>query len=152
MTTNDRIENTWAGDVANAVGDASGAAAGTGSLARGLGWFSVALGTLQSLAPREVATWLGVGPHWRLVRACGVREIANGIGILRQPEDARWLWARSAGDLMDLAALARANHDRDPYPRRAISSTTLVVGITLLDVLCGARLGNAGEAEPAGES
>jgi len=51
-------------------------------LARRLGWFSLALGAAEMLAPRRLNRVLGVRPNrdW-LVRGFGARESAAGIGI-----------------------------------------------------------------------
>jgi hypothetical protein len=38
------------------------------------------------------------------VRGFGVREIAAGIGILAAPERSAGLWARAAGDVLDIGA------------------------------------------------
>jgi hypothetical protein len=117
------------------------------TLARGLGWLSVAVGTVEAVAPRRVAAWLGVDPHWRFVQMCGVRELVNGVTILRQPHRARWLWARTAGDLLDLAALTRAHVTPDArHDRRALSGA-LVAGVMLFDLACGARLARGADGE-----
>src|SRR5919197_6351673 len=77
-------------------------------LARGLGWFSIGLGLAEMASPQSVAQLVGIedGERTRaLIRGYGAREIANGIAILSQP-DAKWLWARVAGDVIDLSSLA----------------------------------------------
>jgi hypothetical protein len=73
-------------------------------LARGLGWFSLALGAAELLAPDLIAEGTGVRDR-RLMRLVGLREAICGIGILTTTRPGKWLWARSAGDLLDLAAL-----------------------------------------------
>ena len=40
-----------------------------------------------------------------LTRACGLREIGTGIGILTSKDPSPWLWARVAGDALDIAAV-----------------------------------------------
>ena len=52
-------------------------------LSRTLGWLSIRLGVAQLVAPRAVARTLGVEHRRMLLRALGVREIAYGVGILR---------------------------------------------------------------------
>ena len=52
------------------------------SAAKGLGAFSIALGVTELLAPRMVARMTGVHGHDTLIRAYGLREIVNGIGLL----------------------------------------------------------------------
>src|SRR3954469_11273317 len=76
------------------------------SIARGLGWFSIALGVAQLLAPRAVCRLAGLPHAPSLTRLCGARELACGIGILTQDDPEPWLKARIAGDVMDLAFLA----------------------------------------------
>lgn len=77
-------------------------------LSRGLGWFSIGLGALELLMGRGLANALGMPRQSWLVRAYGVREIAKGVGILSSPRRQRepWLWARVAGDALDMATLA----------------------------------------------
>lgn len=86
------------------------------AVARGLGWFSLALGTAQIAAPRGVARLIRLeadDEQATVMRAVGVREIATGVGILARPRPARWLWARVAGvtipDVIESARLSRAN-------------------------------------------
>ena len=62
-----------------------------GGAARGLGWFSLALGSLEALAPAPFARMIGARGSLvarTTVRLCGVREIASGIGILTTPRPA----------------------------------------------------------------
>jgi hypothetical protein len=78
----------------------------------GLGWFSLALGAVEVLMPRQVARAAGVDGMAHAVRAYGVREIVTGVGLLVARRKAPWMWARVAGDALDLATLglgARAN-------------------------------------------
>ena len=59
-----------------------GGAHGADTLARGLGWFSVALGLTELLGAESLGRWLGMEEHTGLLRAYGVRELATGVGIL----------------------------------------------------------------------
>ncbi|MDX6467735.1 MAG: hypothetical protein QOI27_2775, partial [Gaiellaceae bacterium] len=77
-------------------------------LAQFLGWFSLALGTAQVSAPRAMCKLIGAqgnGSSPRVMRAMGVREITQGVGILVRPRPTGWLWSRVAGDALDLALL-----------------------------------------------
>jgi uncharacterized membrane protein len=114
--------------------------------AQGLGWFSVGLGLAELLAPRQLGRFVGVrdNPRARLtLRAMGLRDLAAGTGILVRPRPAGWMWARVAGDAIDLALLGlalggkRANRSRIPA---AIAS---VAGVTALDLLVSTRLSRA---------
>ena len=127
---NDRLE-----DADPDVGMDDGA-----TLARALGWFSIGLGLLETLAPQQVARWLGVERKAGFVRACGMRELTNGAAILRDPQRAQWMWARVAGDVIDLAGLAGAMSDENPHRGRVTTSSMLVAGIAVLDLVCGVQL------------
>jgi uncharacterized membrane protein len=108
------------------------------SLERGLGWFSVGLGTAAVAAPRLVC-WLSGLRSPTLMRLIGTRELAAGIGILTQRDRAPWLWSRVAGDAFDLAALAVALGRRGRRGRAAVALAA-VAGVTALDLLAAARL------------
>ena len=77
-------------------------------ISRGLGWFSVALGMAELVAPRQLSRALGIDEHNKLLRGFGAREVGPGIALLRAGKPAPWLWARVAGDALDLAALGAA--------------------------------------------
>lgn len=129
------------------------------ALAHGLGWLSVGLGLAQIVAPRRVARLVGAREHTALIRLLGVRELATGAGILGPRRAAAgWLWARVAGDVMDLGLLARAMRPveergrwiaalRGHRPRqteternRTIGAIAAVGGVMLLDVLNAVQL------------
>lgn len=107
-------------------------------VAKGLGWFSISLGAVQLLAPRWLGTQIGVGNHPLLMRACGLREVATGAGVLRQPNRATGLWARVAGDALDLSLLGLAAR-RGHMPRIGFA-TAAVAGVALLDLIYARRL------------
>lgn len=115
-----------------------GAASGTGDrLARGLGWASTGLGFPLLLAPGWSAKAIGVGDaprHRAAAVTVGVRDLAAAAGLLRWTSPA-WLWARVAGDVMDLGLLSRAlkNRDRPGWQRTAIAAAA-VTGILGVDV------------------
>jgi uncharacterized membrane protein len=114
-------------------------------LAKGLGWFSIALGATQVLAPRAITNVAGIedDPKNRtLLRSplYGLREIAAGTGILTQPKPAAWLWARVAGDVIDLGSLGLAMTSRDNDRGRLTAALAGVLGVTALDVLCAVKL------------
>jgi uncharacterized membrane protein len=109
-------------------------------LAIGLGWFSIALGAAELLAPRSLDRAVGASSHPSLTRFCGLREIAAGVGLLTQADPAPWLWARVAGDAMDLALLGMAMPDADDDERARLAGATLAVaGVTALDVFAARR-------------
>jgi hypothetical protein len=108
-------------------------------LANALGWFSIGLGVVESAAPGAVARFLGIPPRNRMIRAMGMREITAGIGILTKERPARWMWARVAGDVVDLAMLGAAVPPSNRRNRVAVS-VALVGAIFALDVYCARQL------------
>src|SRR3954471_14602345 len=102
----------------------------THSVARALGWFSIGLGAVELLMPGALGRFLG-SERTGLLRGFGLREIAAGAGILAADRVAPWIWARVAGDALDLAALglAIARGRR----RNALLATGAVAGVTALD-------------------
>lgn len=103
-------------------------------LSHALAWFSIGLGVAELVMPRKLSVWTGVRSG--LLRACGGRELASGLGILASQRPTAWLWLRVAGDALDLAALAKA------IPRNpgAVIATAAVAGVMALDVLNGAQM------------
>jgi hypothetical protein len=109
-------------------------------LAVGLGWFSLGLGLAQVLAPRSMAKLIGINNGGPLMRVLGLREIVNGCGILTQRKRAGWVWARVAGDVVDVSLLGSSLMAATSNRRRVGIATAAVAGVTALDVLCGRRL------------
>jgi uncharacterized membrane protein len=110
------------------------------SLARLLGWVSLATGTATLAAPPTVMRICGIddspAARWWL-RAMGVRELGHAATLL-VPRQVAWAaWLRVAGDVLDLAASSRAlSAQRDPERRRRLGTAVAVIGgITLLDVV-----------------
>jgi uncharacterized membrane protein len=119
------------------AGNQGPAGQGPDPLIRGLGWASAALGVPQLVAPRWFNRFIGVGEaprHQATTALVGVRELAAAAGLLGS-ENPVWLWARVAGDLMDLGLLgaALASHDRRGMGR-TVAATAAVAGITGLDL------------------
>jgi uncharacterized membrane protein len=111
------------------------------SLARGLGWFSIAIGVAAVLAPRTLGSLTGVGQgSGSLMRSTGIRELANGVGILSQRNPAPWLWSRVVGDVVDLAVLATGLRPDNPGRGRAAFSFAAVAGVLALDALAASHL------------
>ena len=112
-------------------------------LARGLGWFSVGLGLAELLAPRAIANISGVSnKHTGLIRLYGLRELASGIGIFAQKKPTEAVWARVAGDALDLVSLGVACTAPDAKRGRITFATANVLAVTTLDVICAMQLSN----------
>ncbi|MBX3622032.1 MAG: hypothetical protein KF891_18850 [Rhizobacter sp.] len=119
-------------------------------MAHALGWFSLALGVAELMAPRATAQAAGVRHGKNLLQAYGVREIATGIGLLTSKDPQPWLWARVAGDALDLATLATDLGSGNSRRRSAALSMVAVMGVTALDVWAAdsARRAAQGAAQP----
>jgi hypothetical protein len=118
------------------------------ALARGLGWFSIALGVAEVVAPRALARALGMRGQENLIRAYGVREIGNGIGILAAKDPTPWIWGRIGGDGLDLATLAVGLEGHNPKRNNVSIAIAAVAGVTAVDVICAQMLASGEEREP----
>ncbi|MFC5066351.1 SRPBCC family protein, partial [Actinomycetospora atypica] len=139
------------------AGRSDGAGAGRNvpaDLARGLGVFSLALGSVQLAAPATVARLAGVREDGAAVRAVtsvfGARELAHGAGILAGRRTAGWVWSRVAGDVLDVAALATGARRRGAVPTRLALGLTALTAVTVADVLTARELSRRG-GDGAGE-
>lgn len=116
---------------------------GTERMASALGWFSLALGASQIVAPERVAHLIGLRSDRRtmeLMRMLGVREATSGLGILASSKPREWVWARVAGDAMDVALLARASRDPRGDRSRNTAATLAVLGAGALDWYVAQRM------------
>ncbi|MEQ4725488.1 SRPBCC family protein [Nonomuraea sp. B19D2] len=114
------------------------------TLARALGWVSLALGTAQLAAPRMVNRLSGVDDSRlasTVTRVAGARELMHAAALLGSRRPGPWTWGRVAGDALDLAVLGRAMANRSGRSgrygrrrRRAVAATAAVTGITALDL------------------
>jgi uncharacterized membrane protein len=121
------------------------------SLGRALGWFSVALGSAELIAPATMARLIGVPYDPKtasLMRAMGAREVGHGIAILTRPGTAGPVWSRVAGDAADLAFLGSAFGNAGADRNRLITATAAVAGVTVLDVVCAQRLTSRTSSHP----
>lgn len=109
-------------------------------LANGIGWFSIALGAAEIAAPGRLSRWLGMEGSENLLRLYGLREIGKGVGILSNRRPTGWLWARIAGDFLDIATLAPGLRADNPKRGNVVTALAAVAGVTVLDVLCARQL------------
>lgn len=104
-------------------------------LSRGLGWWSVGLGLTELAFAERFCQRLGFRGRMELVRAHGVREILKGVGLLTRSNPRPWLWARLAGDAVDLCVLGvTLRRTEVPWAWR-LAGTLTAVGLTLVDAL-----------------
>ncbi len=117
-------------------------------LAIGLGWFSIGLGLTEICATRSLARLIGVPERDRTLttlRALGVREVGHGVAILAQPDSAARVWARVAGDALDLSVLGAAMADEESDRTRVSAAIGAVLGAAALDVMCAQQLSGRSE-------
>jgi hypothetical protein len=104
------------------------------NLARGLGWFSIALGATELVAARGLARVFGLEGSEGLIRLFGVREITAGMTTM-STEKRFGLFSRIVGDAMDIMTLLTAL-DSTPRQRANVKLGLLAVaGVTALDVV-----------------
>lgn len=114
---------------------------GSDRMARGLGVLSLALGALEVTAANSLARMLGIRGQENFIRMCGVREIAQGAAILSSRDPTPWIWARVAGDVMDIGTLVIEHYAAEPSKRRNVTMALgSVLGITALDVMNARQL------------
>jgi hypothetical protein len=110
------------------------------ALARGLGWFSIALGVIEMAAPRTLAETLGMKDREHLLAGYGAREIATGVGILSSSDPAPWIWARVGGDVLDFGTLATGLSAENPRRGSVFVALATVITVAGLDVFCAQSL------------
>jgi hypothetical protein len=109
-------------------------------LARGLGYFSIALGVAELLAPRTLCRELGLEGHETLVRAYGAREVATGVAILMSPDPTPWILGRVAGDALDIGTVAMGLRHDNEKQNNVVAALGALVGVTVLDAVCAQGL------------
>lgn len=114
------------------------------TLARGLGWFSLALGAGGAIMPQRMARLIGVQPDaWNsgVLRFVGVRELVQGSGLLAQANPTGWVWSRVAGDTVDMAFMGSRLLTGDAKKRnRTLIALAAVAGIAVVDLVCSVLL------------
>ncbi|CCE11006.1 conserved hypothetical protein [Bradyrhizobium sp. STM 3843] len=109
-------------------------------LARNLGWFSIALGSLELFAPHRVTRTLGMEGREGLIRAYGVRELLAGVMSLSVDKKAG-MWSRVAGDGLDMATLASELRFSNRRAGNVLVAMIMVGGITALDYIAAQDVG-----------
>ncbi|GAA0567480.1 cyclase dehydrase [Caenispirillum bisanense] len=111
-----------------------------GQLARGLGWVSIGIGLAELFYGRRLTRSLGMDGDGTLLRAYGLREIGVGLAILAADDPRYGIWARIAGDAVDLATLAGGTDNGRHRPQAARLAAGAVAAITVLDIVCAQAL------------
>src|ERR1041384_6531653 len=109
-------------------------------IATGLGYFSIALGLTELLAPRAVSRAAGLEGHETVVQAFGAREIATGVAILTSHDATPWIWGRVAGDAADIATVVAGSQEGSPHRENTPWALLALAGVTALDVICAIGL------------
>lgn len=122
------------------IGRRSEAPSMAGHVARGLGWFSIGLGLAEIAAPQSLSRALGMEGRETLLRAYGLREIVNGAAILIADDPGPAVWARVAGDGLDIASLIPGLTEDNPKRGNVALALAAVAGITLVDLCCAQSL------------
>lgn len=104
--------------------------------ARGIGWLSIGVGVAELLMPHTLAGAAGLRGREGIVRACGVREIVTGIGILAARRPGPWMWARVAGDALDFATVGTRAGRR----RNGSLALAAIAGAAMLDAGCASAI------------
>ncbi len=124
-------------------------ASAAAGLANALGWVAIGVGLAAALSPRTVGRAAGLDSGVRTrrtLRAIGLRDLVSGSGLLMRPQQPGWLWARVAGDALDLGLLAAAGRRR-PDGRITVASA-LIAGVTVLDLLAAWDRQRIAQASP----
>lgn len=118
------------------------------TLARALGWFSIALGVTELVAAGRLSRALGLEGRSGLIRAFGAREIGAGVMTL-STERKLGMQSRVVGDAMDLLALGTGLDAPESRQRKnALISLLLVGGITALDFFVARALSRERSRDP----
>jgi len=121
----------------------------TQMLAKGLGWFSVALGVVEFLWPGHVAKAIGFNreDHAKVVRGYGAREVAAGAMMLLKPDNPGGAWGRVGSDVVDLGSLTQAK----PVGKQKIGlgiAVGLVLAALAIDLLAAKELTRQADLKP----
>ncbi|TNC63751.1 hypothetical protein [Rubellimicrobium roseum] len=103
-------------------------------MARGLGWFSIALGAAELLAPGSIRRSAAVPVSDPIVQTYGAREIATGVALLAAEKPVRLVWGRVAGDLLDIATLLPGLNRNNPGRDATVAALGFVLAATATDL------------------
>jgi hypothetical protein len=109
-------------------------------LAKNLGYFSIALGMVELMAPRALCNAIGLRGMEPVIRAYGAREVATGVAILASHNPEPWIWARVAGDVADIATVATGLQQDNSRTENKVMTLAALAAVTALDVECARAL------------
>jgi len=112
-------------------------------LASGLGWFSLGLGAVQTVAPGRVNALIGVpdtGRNRLLQRLFGLQELTMGMGIFSVPRRDLPVMSRVAGDVVHISLMGNELRSDRVDRGRAIPALVSLVGVAALDTVTAASL------------
>jgi hypothetical protein len=113
---------------------------GHDKLARDLGYFSIALGVAELLAPRAVCNAVGLRGLEPVIQTYGAREVATGVAILTSHDPTPWIWGRVAGDMADIATVATGLQQDNPKKENSALALAALAAVTLVDIACATAL------------
>ena len=106
-----------------------------------IGVTAIGLGMWGTLFPGSVKRTLGVRSPENVVRAIfGARELWSGYSLAGDPTRVEVLWARVAGDVFDIAALAGLSGPSNAKRGAARLALGAVLGIAALDLVTAVRM------------
>jgi hypothetical protein len=109
-------------------------------MARGLGWVSIGLGLAELLGPGSMARAAGLRTSDRMLRGYGARELVTGMALLTSDNPEPYVWARVAGDALDIATVGAQSAGERRGLQRTVPAMLALLGVTALDLLCAAQL------------
>lgn len=111
--------------------------------ATGLGFAQLALAAFELARPGALSRSLGLTENYTFLKGFGAREMATSAGLFgwrRGRGRSAWIWARVAGDVMDVWTLAPALSRDNPRRKAAFAALGIVAAVTVIDVLCARAL------------
>lgn len=99
---------------------------------RVVGWISLGIGLVLTLAPLRSAAFLGWGDRKGLARAIGASDLVVGTGLLLDRRRSRWMSARALLNAVLAASYARVLAET-PRRTRARGGLIAMVGLTVFD-------------------
>lgn len=109
--------------------------------AAALGYLSLGLGLTGLIFTRGLGRLIGLRQRRarQITRAVGARELITGVRLLASRRPARWLWARVAGDIVDLSLLGAGLRTSRRHRGRVLTAMAAIGGVTAIDLMVAIR-------------